>query len=215
MYDVICYFYVMSYKMSYMAIASGERPARSAAIWYHTWYYIWHHIWYNNIFYVISCVISCICLVTWALIWYHIWYHIKLSWYHIWHHMWYSMFVQEVVVLLAPFPNNPNPVAEFDVVRDFDLTRNGLVWYALPQLFFNCTLCTRGCQGPEYSANHKEVSLCISAHLSPSIWPQTASYNRQVCPCCTTLPATSDCPAYTSAQWQMCWGEPPSSPASY
>ncbi len=53
------------------------------------------------------------------------------------------MSVQEVVVLLAPFPNNQNPVAEFDVVRDFDLTGNGLVWYARPQLFFNCTLCIR------------------------------------------------------------------------
>ena len=28
-------------------------------------------------------------------------------------------FVQEVVVVLAPFPNNPNPVAEFDATRDF------------------------------------------------------------------------------------------------
>ncbi len=68
------------------------------------------------------------------------------------------MFVQEVVVLLAPFPNNLNPVAEFYVICDFDLTGDGLVWYALPQLFFNCTLCTSFCQGPEYSANHKEVS---------------------------------------------------------
>ena len=67
--------------------------------------------------------------------------------------------MQEVVVILAPFPNNPNPAAEFDVNLDFDLTENGLVWYARPQLFFNCTLCSRRCQGPEYSANHKEVSL--------------------------------------------------------
>ena len=44
---------------------------------------------------------------------------------------------QEVVVVLAPFPNNPIPVAKFDVVRDFDLNGDGLVWYARPQLFFN------------------------------------------------------------------------------
>ncbi len=75
--------------------------------------------------------------------------------------------MQEVVVILAPFPNNLNPVAEFDVVHDFDLTGNGLVWYARPQLFFNCTLCTRGCQGPEYSANHKEVSLVYFSTLEP------------------------------------------------
>jgi hypothetical protein len=49
-------------------------------------------------------------------------------------------FVQEVVIPVAPFPNNLNPVAEFDVVHNFDVTGNGLMWYALPQLFFNCTL---------------------------------------------------------------------------
>ena len=74
---------------------------------------------------------------------------------------------QEVVVVLAPFPNNPNPVAEFDVVRDFDLNGDGLVWYARPQLFFNCTLCSRGCQGPEYSADHKEVSLVYFSTFEP------------------------------------------------
>ncbi len=42
--------------------------------------------------------------------------------------------VQDVVVVLAPFPNNPNPVDEFDVVCDFDLKGDGLVWYARPQL---------------------------------------------------------------------------------
>jgi hypothetical protein len=51
--------------------------------------------------------------------------------------------------------------------RDFDLTGNGLVWYARPQLFFNCTLCTRGCQSPEYSANHKEVSLVYFSTFEP------------------------------------------------
>ena len=76
---------------------------------------------------------------------------------------------QEVVVVLAPFPNNPNPVAEFDVVRDFDLNGDGLVWYARPQLFFNCTLCSRGCQGSEYSADHnlKEVSLVYFSTFEP------------------------------------------------
>ena len=74
---------------------------------------------------------------------------------------------QEVVVILAPFPNNHNPVAEFDVVRDFDLNGDGLVWYARPQLLFNCTLCSRGCQGPEYSADHKEVSLVYFSTFEP------------------------------------------------
>ena len=60
----------------------------------------------------------------------------------------------------------------------------------------------------------RKCPWCISVRLSPSIWPQIASCNRQVCPCYTTLPATRDCPACTSALLQMYWGEPPSSPAS-
>ncbi len=50
------------------------------------------------------------------------------------------------VIVLAPFPNNPNPVHEFDVVHDFYLKGGGLVWYACPQLFFNVTLCSQGQQ---------------------------------------------------------------------
>ncbi len=68
---------------------------------------------------------------------------------------------------MAPFPNNPDPVAEFNVVRDFDMNGDGLVWYARQQLFFNCTLCSRGCQGPEYSADHKEVSLVYFSTFEP------------------------------------------------
>ncbi len=50
---------------------------------------------------------------------------------------------QDCVVLLAPYPNNPNQVDSFNVTTDFDLQGDGLVWYARPQLFFNCTLSHR------------------------------------------------------------------------
>ncbi len=52
-------------------------------------------------------------------------------------------------------------------MRDFDLNGDGLVWYARPQLFFKCTLCRRGFQGPEYSADHKEVSLVYFSTFEP------------------------------------------------
>ncbi len=39
--------------------------------------------------------------------------------------------------LLAPYPNNPNPVESFNVITDSDMQGNCLVWYAHPQLFFN------------------------------------------------------------------------------
>jgi hypothetical protein len=63
------------------------------------------------------------------------------------------------MVLLAPFPNNQNPVDSFNVTTDFDLQGDGLVRYARPQLFFNCTLCPTGTKGPGFSASHKEVSV--------------------------------------------------------
>ena len=43
---------------------------------------------------------------------------------------------QDCVVVLGPYPNNPNPVESFNIKTDFDLTGDGLVWYAHPQLFF-------------------------------------------------------------------------------
>ncbi len=121
---------------------------------------------------------------------------------------------QDVVVILALFPNNPNPVAELNVVRNFDLNGDSLVWYARSQLFFNCTLCTvcsRCCQSQGYLADHKEVSLVyFSTFESLNLTP-----NRQVCLCYTTLPAARNWPANTFANtfalWQMYWGEPPHS----
>jgi hypothetical protein len=37
---------------------------------------------------------------------------------------------QDCVVILAPYPNNPNPVESFNIKTDFDIQGNGLVWYA-------------------------------------------------------------------------------------
>ncbi len=70
----------------------------------------------------------------------------------------------ECVVVLTPYPNNPNPVKSFNIKTDFDIRGNGLVWYARPQLFFNCTLCLTGAKG--CSSSDKEVSLVYSTRLS-------------------------------------------------
>ena len=37
---------------------------------------------------------------------------------------------QDYVVVLAPYPNNPNPMESFNVKTDFDLQGGVLVWYA-------------------------------------------------------------------------------------
>ena len=73
-------------------------------------------------------------------------------------------------MLLAPKPNNPNPVESFNVKTDFDLQAvqgDGLVWYARPQLFFNCTLCPTGAQTVGFSSTHKEVSLVYFSTFEP------------------------------------------------
>ena len=73
---------------------------------------------------------------------------------------------QDCVVVLAPYPNNPNPVESFNVNTDFDLQGDGLVWYApRPQLFFNRTLCPTGAKGGRGA--HKEVSLVYFSTFEP------------------------------------------------
>ncbi len=74
---------------------------------------------------------------------------------------------QGCVVVLAPYPNNPNPVESFNLKTDFDLTGDGLVWYERPQLFFNCTLCPTGAKWSVYSGSHKEVSLVYFSTFEP------------------------------------------------
>ena len=56
----------------------------------------------------------------------------------------YNLLKQDCVCLIAPFPNNPNPPEDFDPKYDMDISGNGLMWYARPQLFFNCTVCPTG-----------------------------------------------------------------------
>ena len=65
---------------------------------------------------------------------------------------------QDCLVALMPFPNNPNQVQFFNVKTGFDLQGDCLVWYARPQLVFNCTLCPTGAK--MFSDSHKEVSWC-------------------------------------------------------
>jgi hypothetical protein len=80
-------------------------------------------------------------------------------------YMMISFCQQDCVVVLAPYPNNPE---SFNIKTDFDIQGNGMVWYARPQLFFNCTLCPTG--APRGSAvRTKRFPWCISARLSLSI----------------------------------------------
>ncbi len=75
--------------------------------------------------------------------------------------------VQNCMVLLVPYPNNPNPVESFNIKTDFDLHGGSLVWYARSQLFFNCTLCSTDAKWPGFSASHNEVSLVYFSTFEP------------------------------------------------
>ncbi len=75
--------------------------------------------------------------------------------------------MSDCVVVLAPYPNNPNPVESFNVKTDFDLMGDGLVWYGHPQLFFNCTLSPTGLKASVHRGSHKKVSLVYFSTFEP------------------------------------------------
>jgi len=66
---------------------------------------------------------------------------------------------------VAPFPYNPKPADQFDFKTDMDLKGNGLLWYARPQLFFNCTVAPRGQLRRQES--HLELSLVFFSTFEP------------------------------------------------
>ncbi len=70
-----------------------------------------------------------------------------------------SYYEQDCVEVLAPYPNNQNPVESLKVKTNFDLQGDCLVWYEHSRLFFNCTLCPTSANSPLHSSMHKEMSL--------------------------------------------------------
>jgi hypothetical protein len=113
------------------------------------------------------------------------------------------------VILLAPYPNNPNPMETFNVKTEFDLQGDSLVWYAHPQLFFNCTLWAM-----EDSHTHKEVSLMYFSTFEPieltpdSVMQQAGvpifydSASNQRLPCLYTCPVAN---VLGRAQLSLCF----------
>ena len=67
--------------------------------------------------------------------------------------------------LVAPYPFRLEPLEEFDLLSDFDMTGGDDVWFARQQLFFSCTLCPTGQM--EDKASHREVSLVFFSTFEP------------------------------------------------
>ncbi len=58
------------------------------------------------------------------------------------------------------------PVVTLTIKTVFDVQGNALVWYARPQLSFNCSLCRTGPKGD--SCYHKEMSLVYFSTFEPT-----------------------------------------------
>ena len=72
---------------------------------------------------------------------------------------------QDCVCLIAPNPNNPDPADQFDFATDMDLSGQGLLWYARPQLFFNCTVASTG--SLRDTASHRQLALVFFSTFKP------------------------------------------------
>ncbi len=72
---------------------------------------------------------------------------------------------QDCVVVLAPFPNNPNPVQSFNIKSDFDL--KGTVWCGMHALnSFSTVPCVPQAPGCSVTLTRR-CPRCTSANLSP------------------------------------------------
>ena len=72
---------------------------------------------------------------------------------------------QDCVCLVAPYPYGPSTKDQFNVKTDMDLIGDGLLWYARPQLFFNCTVAPVGQLARK--ARHTELSLVFFSTFEP------------------------------------------------
>ena len=81
--------------------------------------------------------------------------------------------------LVAPYPFRLEPFNEFNVMRDFDITGGGEVWYARPQLFFKCKVCPTGAM--DFPRRHKEYSLVFFRTFEPiSLTPDSCMQRKGV-----------------------------------
>jgi hypothetical protein len=82
-----------------------------------------------------------------------------------------TQLLQDFVCLIAPYPNNPNPADQFDFATDMELSGEGLLWYARPQLFsgshgpFCCTVARMG--SLRDTASHQQLALVFFSTFEP------------------------------------------------
>ena len=89
-------------------------------------------------------------------------------------------FWQDCVCLIAPYPNNPKPVDQFDFAMDMDLSGEGLLWYARPQLFFHCTVAPTG--RLRDTGRHRQLALVFFSTFEPITLPIDSIMKREGVP---------------------------------
>ena len=95
---------------------------------------------------------------------------------------------------------NPSPVESFDVKTDLDLTGEGLLWYARPQLFFRCTVCPTG--SLRQQSQHKELSLVFFSTFEPISLTPNAVMQRNGVPMFYDTASSSNLPSL-----YICWAK--------
>jgi hypothetical protein len=67
--------------------------------------------------------------------------------------------------LIAPYPYNSDGPEDFVMEEDFDISGEGKLWYARPQLFFKATFCPTG--GRLQTCRHMEMDLVFFSKFEP------------------------------------------------
>ncbi len=96
------------------------------------------------------------------------------------------------MVILAPYQNNTNQVKSFNIKTDFDIQGNGLVWYAHPQLFFNCTLARQAPRGAAVRTRRLPIKLAPGSFMQRAGVPMLYdSASNPRLPCLYICPVTN------------------------
>ena len=94
-------------------------------------------------------------------------------------------------------PYNPAPEESFDFRSDMDLSCNCFLLYAVPQLYFRCTVCPTG--SLYHPRQHKEFALVFFSTFEPIKLTPNAVMQRNGVPMfyytssCSNLPSLNIC----------------------
>ena len=117
------------------------------------------------------------------------------------------------VVLVAPQPYNPAQADSFDFRTEMDWSSGGLLSYAQPQLFFQCTVCPTG--SLRLPRQHKELTLVFFSTFEPIKLTPNVVMQRNGVPMFYDMPAALTSPPCTFAWLGMSWAGCHSRHASY